>query len=1573
MGVKLSADASQFKREMDAAAASVKALASESKLADSELRKTGDAQTYVEQKTAALTRQIEAQQRAVSAAERGLAEAAKAYGQNSQQAQQWQTRLNQARTALNNFEANLNEVRAGTDRMQAGLKGAATDTRQLGQIADATRFTAFKGALDSVSAKMNQVSSTAQRVARSIWSMATDSAQWADDLATNARRMGIDQRTLQQWEYAARFVDVEASTIAGASNRLLSAMRSDSAALGELGVSARNNAGALRSTQDVFWETVEALGRMTDETERDAMAQQLFGRSFQDLIPLIESGRQAWEDYCAEAERAGLVLTDEQIANLTSFNDSLDRMRASATALKHGLMAELAPGFEAISDTVGEAVQSILEWTRTAEGQEAINSLTTAIQNLVHSMADGGLQALIHGITDAITALGHAADWAAEHSDSLMSILALVMGGSGAGRVAIGGLRIANGVRNLFGIGAGAAGTGAAGSAAAGTGAATAATGAGASGAIGAAATGALGFTAGVASLAGMAYMFREMGTVNHGNSLTAAQEVAARRLAASGGTGQHVSEAEANAAWRRQQQRLAEEEAENAAAFNEAVQELVQGWRESHQQEEISGTTTWRAREQAAWTRSITQEDITEAIERARIAWSTGGSDSEGGTPTQIQVDVGVTGEAISVGLDDGTLSLHEYNAIVDYVREHLTPAIAEARALIGAGWGEVVEAMYTPPTADEWAAAMPSTERGALEYFALTGWVKENVDQDLEDALAMARDVWVTLISAAGNPEALNVSLAAMTGEEAAAANDETFNAMVTWVQTTMGVDRDRAIELAKQMWDEMRAAACNPGDLDAEYHYDGDGGTSTAFQEAAKEIFGEDYEAAMAMIAGWQRDLTNAASGGTGGKGYTFAGVSLNPNAASPLLARDIARLEEIRAQLEQTLSQYGEAFTRDAILSLDIPDEEKAFLLHLIDEGNRIAGNISWYESDEAKQGAAAYARAMQGEEMEVSLPLALEYLNQRRDHELAQVDAEVEALEAAAGEAYAEFLRIYNDAMAAETAAAEAEGREADIGNVNNNPEVQAAKAASDEARAAADAARDGVVDLRRAILQAYTLNVAGLFNTMAARDLGYTGTARPADAPPPYTPTPWQEYIAQLIAGGREIPALGYMIDPETGDWVPDYGTGAPVTAAELAGRVNPETGEIMFPEHTAPGSAWYDEADSVAAQLKEVFGDFDTMLAQMEGGDWWETMLQTIINGGTNAGLYDQIMRSAFGDRWADYMIRMTGKQSGNLGDTGTDFTWTEGEGYHDLILRAILGAIGLDETGHSTDATAAGRTAKAYNDLIALYAAMEEQLAAEAAAAYEADHGEAERRTYTSALEMLMDLINGGAIDPSFLNFSGGNLGALENLAAENGIGIGAQWSEDNVYYGDGEEFGGNLTSGAVAGIEEGAGDMADAAGEAAEGAIEAMEDAAEIESPSHVTQRIGRYMMEGLALGISENEGLAVSAAAAAARAAEEAMRGALGIHSPSTVMEALGAYVGEGFAIGIAGAIGQVQAAVGGLAAGAAGAAARGGNSYNSSSAIYVDRFYNNSGEDIAYIGEQLAGMQRRQQRGLGYGR
>ena len=351
MAVRLNAEASQFKKEMQAAAQSVKSLAAESKLADAELRKTGDTQAYVEQKTAALTRQIDAQRTAVEAAEKGLAAVEKAYGKDSDQARAFTEQLVRQRTALANLEADLNGVTGKTAEVSQGMSEASQAAKDLHTTANASRFTAYKQALDSVSQKLDSFTGKIKSVATSIWNTAKDSASWADTLSTNASKWGLDTKTLQQWQYAANFVDVEVSTIAAANQKLLSAMRSNSSAFGELGVRYQTVSGGLRSTQDVFWDAITALNQMTDETERDAAAQNLFGKSFADLKPLIEAGRDAWEDYCDEAERAGLILTDEQVGNLNSFNDSLNRMTASISTLKNGLMAELAPGFEAISDT----------------------------------------------------------------------------------------------------------------------------------------------------------------------------------------------------------------------------------------------------------------------------------------------------------------------------------------------------------------------------------------------------------------------------------------------------------------------------------------------------------------------------------------------------------------------------------------------------------------------------------------------------------------------------------------------------------------------------------------------------------------------------------------------------------------------------------------------------------------------------------------------------------------------------------------------------------------------------------------------------------------------------------------------------------------------------------------------------------------------------------------------------------------------------------------------------------------------------------------------------------------------
>ena len=69
--------------------------------------------------------------------------------------------------------------------------------------------------------------------------------------------------------------------------------------------SIEDSTGKLRDRQEVFYEAIAALGKIADETERDIVAMNLFGKSAQELNPLIQGGAETLRQLGDEAERAG--------------------------------------------------------------------------------------------------------------------------------------------------------------------------------------------------------------------------------------------------------------------------------------------------------------------------------------------------------------------------------------------------------------------------------------------------------------------------------------------------------------------------------------------------------------------------------------------------------------------------------------------------------------------------------------------------------------------------------------------------------------------------------------------------------------------------------------------------------------------------------------------------------------------------------------------------------------------------------------------------------------------------------------------------------------------------------------------------------------------------------------------------------------------------------------------------------------------------------------------------------------------------------------------------------------------
>ena len=53
----------------------------------------------------------------------------------------------------------------------------------------------------------------------------------------------------------------------------------------QLGISVTDASGNLRDSETVYWETIDALGKVSNETERDALAMRIFGNLPRNSIP----------------------------------------------------------------------------------------------------------------------------------------------------------------------------------------------------------------------------------------------------------------------------------------------------------------------------------------------------------------------------------------------------------------------------------------------------------------------------------------------------------------------------------------------------------------------------------------------------------------------------------------------------------------------------------------------------------------------------------------------------------------------------------------------------------------------------------------------------------------------------------------------------------------------------------------------------------------------------------------------------------------------------------------------------------------------------------------------------------------------------------------------------------------------------------------------------------------------------------------------------------------------------------------------------------------------------------------
>ena len=189
----------------------------------------------------------------------------------------------------------------------------------------------------------------------------------ADELQKLSDQTGLSAERLQELQYAGNNLGVELETITGAQAKLTKAMAgakdgtgAQAEAFAALGISVTDSNGNLRDAKVVMAEAFTALNNVGNETERDALAMQIFGKSAMELNPLIKAGGEELNRLSAEAQNNGSVMSDEAVAGLDAFGDTLDNLKTSILGSFGEALAKLLPDVQSFIDKLIE----LPDWIR---------------------------------------------------------------------------------------------------------------------------------------------------------------------------------------------------------------------------------------------------------------------------------------------------------------------------------------------------------------------------------------------------------------------------------------------------------------------------------------------------------------------------------------------------------------------------------------------------------------------------------------------------------------------------------------------------------------------------------------------------------------------------------------------------------------------------------------------------------------------------------------------------------------------------------------------------------------------------------------------------------------------------------------------------------------------------------------------------------------------------------------------------------------------------------------------------------------------------------------------------------
>lgn len=343
-------------------------LDAEFKLATEQAKNYGDETDELGVKQEYLTQKIILQTRKVEEAKQAYDAAMSSQQASEKEIDELDKRLLNERTKLEQLNGSLQQTVIDTDKANGANKTFGDTIRGLASslgldVSPALEAVAKK--FDGISASLGTAVLGLGAIFTAFAKLSRELAKTADELNTLSAKTGLTTQEIQRLQYACQKVDVDFNTYISSTEKLVSSMdkarkgtNEQSEAFKKLHIRITDGHGKLRDQYEVFNEVIDVLGKMKNETERNAIAQDLLGMSVSELNPLIKAGSEAFESY---KENAKGILTDEEIERAQAYDDAVEELNAAWTALKLTLGEFLLPILTKIANFLAQIPTPILK------------------------------------------------------------------------------------------------------------------------------------------------------------------------------------------------------------------------------------------------------------------------------------------------------------------------------------------------------------------------------------------------------------------------------------------------------------------------------------------------------------------------------------------------------------------------------------------------------------------------------------------------------------------------------------------------------------------------------------------------------------------------------------------------------------------------------------------------------------------------------------------------------------------------------------------------------------------------------------------------------------------------------------------------------------------------------------------------------------------------------------------------------------------------------------------------------------------------------------------------------------